>query len=187
MSAISRKPARRAPLALESLEGRLTPATLAFFSAGVLSVYGDSANNNILVSADTVGRLQVTSNGAAVAILGGAGVTSAPSAVEAAARARAGRRRFPPALMRWPATSVRKGSSASIDASRAVSTRVRSAPRRGSRSSEARSITPARYVRDRRTGESVNLGASPYEAMASRLSRHLRPSWEAVSIVRALH
>jgi Ca2+-binding RTX toxin-like protein len=44
-------------------------ATTASFSAGVLSVFGDSANNNIAVSRDAAGRILV--NGGAIAVVGG--------------------------------------------------------------------------------------------------------------------
>jgi Ca2+-binding RTX toxin-like protein len=44
-------------------------ATTATFSAGVLSVNGDAANNNITVSRDAAGRILV--NGGAVAVAGG--------------------------------------------------------------------------------------------------------------------
>jgi Ca2+-binding RTX toxin-like protein len=60
--------ARRANLLMEQLETRMVPATQAFFAGGVLAVFGDAANNNILVAADNNGNLQVTDNGAAVNI-----------------------------------------------------------------------------------------------------------------------
>src|SRR5262249_18616663 len=59
---------RRANLAMEQLETRMVPATQAFFAGGVLAVFGDAANNNILVAADANGKLQVTDNGVAVNI-----------------------------------------------------------------------------------------------------------------------
>jgi Ca2+-binding RTX toxin-like protein len=55
-------------LALEPLEDRATPAVTATFAFGVLSVVGDAAANDIVVSADAAGRLQVTSDGEAVPI-----------------------------------------------------------------------------------------------------------------------
>lgn len=53
----------------EQLDERITPAVNAFFSAGVLTVNGDNANNTIEVSRDAAGRLLV--NGGAVSIKGG--------------------------------------------------------------------------------------------------------------------
>jgi Ca2+-binding RTX toxin-like protein len=44
-------------------------ATVATFSSGTLSVFGDSANNNITVSRDAAGKLLV--NGGAIAVAGG--------------------------------------------------------------------------------------------------------------------
>src|SRR5262245_52852882 len=55
-------------LSFEQLEDRITPATQAFFLAGILSVSGDDTVNNIVVSARDDGTLQVTDNGTAVAI-----------------------------------------------------------------------------------------------------------------------
>ena len=54
----------------ESLETRSYFAVTASFSAGQLSVFGDSLNNTITVSRNAAGALLV--NGGAVAILGGA-------------------------------------------------------------------------------------------------------------------
>src|SRR5262245_47846218 len=50
----------------EQLGERITPAVNAFFSAGVLTVTGDGADNTIEVSRDAAGKLIV--NGGAVAI-----------------------------------------------------------------------------------------------------------------------
>ena len=50
------------------VESRIVPATLATFQTSILSITGDSAANNILVSADTGGNLVVTDNGVAVAV-----------------------------------------------------------------------------------------------------------------------
>src|SRR4051794_3293660 len=61
---------RSRSLSLESLESRETPAAQAFFSAGLLSVVGDSSANNLLVSADAAGQVRVTDSGAAIAIQG---------------------------------------------------------------------------------------------------------------------
>ena len=44
-------------------------ATTATFSAGTLSVFGDSANNSIVISRDAAGRILV--NGGAIAVVGG--------------------------------------------------------------------------------------------------------------------
>src|SRR6476619_474524 len=62
---------RRRTLTFETLRERLTPAVTAAFSpaAGLLSVFGDSANNKIDVSRDAAGKLLV--NGGAVTIVGG--------------------------------------------------------------------------------------------------------------------
>jgi Ca2+-binding RTX toxin-like protein len=54
---------------LEVLDERITPAVTAFFSAGVLSVFGDSLDNSIAVSRDAAGKLLV--NGGAVSVKGG--------------------------------------------------------------------------------------------------------------------
>src|SRR5437879_6431835 len=59
---------RNSRLVLEQLEDRVVPAVTAVFGFGVLSVVGDAANNNILVSADSNGNLQVTNNSTAVRI-----------------------------------------------------------------------------------------------------------------------
>lgn len=52
----------------ENLEDRSVPAVTALFAGNVLTVTGDAAANNIAVSADADGNLQVTNNGQAVAI-----------------------------------------------------------------------------------------------------------------------
>ena len=56
---------------LEVLESRATPAVSAIFSpgAGLLTVFGDALNNNLVVSRNAAGTLLV--NGGAVPILGG--------------------------------------------------------------------------------------------------------------------
>lgn len=54
--------------ALNVLEHREVPAVLATFNTGVLTVIGDNAANDIVVSAAADGTLQVTNNGSAVAI-----------------------------------------------------------------------------------------------------------------------
>jgi Ca2+-binding RTX toxin-like protein len=75
---LNRRPAKRsrtlslqALTGFESLETRLAPAVTATFSptSGVLSVFGDSLNNNIAVSRNAAGNLLV--NGGAVLIRGG--------------------------------------------------------------------------------------------------------------------
>ncbi len=53
---------------LSTLEQREVPAVLAIFNTSTLSVIGDGNANNIVVSADATGNLQVTNNGAAVTI-----------------------------------------------------------------------------------------------------------------------
>jgi len=71
MSLFSKRPgrmARHANLVMEQLETRMVPATQAFFAGGVLAVFGDAAANNIAISADAGGNLQVTDNGVAVNI-----------------------------------------------------------------------------------------------------------------------
>ena len=62
---------RRTPrtLQLEPLSARLTPAVTASFSAGTLTVFGDSLDNNITVSRNAAGALLV--NGGAVTVRGG--------------------------------------------------------------------------------------------------------------------
>src|SRR5436190_21980428 len=51
------------------LEDRIMPAVMAFFSQGMLSVFGDSAANTITVSRDAAGKILV--NGGAVGVKGG--------------------------------------------------------------------------------------------------------------------
>ena len=63
------RPVVRRTSVFEQLDARITPAVNAFFSAGVLTVTGDAANNNIEVSRDAAGKLLV--NGGAVAVKGG--------------------------------------------------------------------------------------------------------------------
>lgn len=48
---------RHSPVSFEQLEDRLTPATTAVFAFGVLSVYGDAGNNDIVVQS-TNGNLE---------------------------------------------------------------------------------------------------------------------------------
>ncbi len=59
---------RRAELSMEQLETRMVPAVQALFSTGILSVVGDAAANNIVVSSDANGNIQVTNNGQNVQI-----------------------------------------------------------------------------------------------------------------------
>jgi Ca2+-binding RTX toxin-like protein len=69
---IRNKPLRVRPLpGLEALGERILPAVTASFlpGAGLLTVFGDAANNNIVVSRDAAGKILV--NGGAVAIQGG--------------------------------------------------------------------------------------------------------------------
>src|SRR4051794_34287997 len=61
----------RVLLTLEALQERVLPAVKASFApgTGLLSVFGDAANNNIVLSRDAAGRILV--NGGAVTIQGG--------------------------------------------------------------------------------------------------------------------
>src|SRR5215204_1366105 len=67
---VSRRPARP-PLRLGELDPRIVPAVTATFlpGAGILSVIGDSLDNNITVSRNAAGQILV--NGGAVAVAGG--------------------------------------------------------------------------------------------------------------------
>src|SRR5687767_4759000 len=60
---------RRFTPTFDSLDERLTPAVTASFSAGTLSVFGDTLDNNITLSRNAAGQILV--NGGAVAIFGG--------------------------------------------------------------------------------------------------------------------
>jgi Ca2+-binding RTX toxin-like protein len=64
-------PAGRFTPALESLTAREVPAVIAMFtpSAGILTVFGDSLDNNIQISRNAAGNILV--NGGAVPVLGG--------------------------------------------------------------------------------------------------------------------
>src|SRR6478752_71053 len=62
-------PAMRRTALFEQLDSRITPTVNAFFSAGILTVNGDNANNTIDVSRDAAGKLLV--NGGAISIKGG--------------------------------------------------------------------------------------------------------------------
>ncbi len=53
---------------IDSLAERIMPSVTAIFSAGTLTVLGDSSNNNLVVSRDAAGKILV--NGGAVAIKG---------------------------------------------------------------------------------------------------------------------
>jgi Ca2+-binding RTX toxin-like protein len=55
-------------------------ATTATFSAGVLSVFGDSAGNSIVISRDAAGRILV--NGGAIAVVGGTPTVANTSRVQ---------------------------------------------------------------------------------------------------------
>jgi Ca2+-binding RTX toxin-like protein len=63
-------------LRLEWLEDRANPAVTATFAFGVLSVVGDAEANDIVVSANAAGQIQVTDGGEAVAIRGRAPTTA---------------------------------------------------------------------------------------------------------------
>lgn len=65
----AKRPAVRRTAVFEQLDSRITPAVNAFFSAGILSINGDNANNTIDVSRDAAGKLLI--NGGAIAIKGG--------------------------------------------------------------------------------------------------------------------
>src|SRR4051812_36568237 len=54
---------------LEQLSTREMPAVVASFSAGTLTVFGDSLDNNITISRDAAGKILV--NGGAVKVTGG--------------------------------------------------------------------------------------------------------------------
>jgi Ca2+-binding RTX toxin-like protein len=58
---------RCSPFSPEQFEDRLTPATSAVFAFGVLAVYGDTGNNEIVVQS-VDGNLRVTDNGENVPI-----------------------------------------------------------------------------------------------------------------------
>ena len=70
-SSVPKPPRVRRVFAVEALESRIMPAVTATFSsgAGVLSVFGDSQNNNIILSRNAAGQILV--NGGAVSVLGG--------------------------------------------------------------------------------------------------------------------
>jgi Ca2+-binding RTX toxin-like protein len=63
------RPATRRIATFEQLGQRITPAVNAFFSAGVLTVTGDNANNTIDVSRDAAGKVFL--NSGAISIKGG--------------------------------------------------------------------------------------------------------------------
>ncbi|MCI0740502.1 MAG: hypothetical protein L0Y72_15755 [Gemmataceae bacterium] len=67
---VRNKPSRFVPM-LDALQDRIAPAVTASFNptAGLLTVFGDSLNNNITISRNAAGNILV--NGGAVAILGG--------------------------------------------------------------------------------------------------------------------
>lgn len=65
----AKRPATRRAAFFEKLDQRITPTVNAFFSAGILTVNGDNANNTIEVSRNAAGKLLV--NGGAVSIKGG--------------------------------------------------------------------------------------------------------------------
>jgi hypothetical protein len=65
----------RVHLDLETLGDRITPTT-AIFSNGMLFVQGDNQGNNIVVSADANGNIQVTERGQAVTIAGATTATT---------------------------------------------------------------------------------------------------------------
>src|ERR687888_539231 len=68
--------------AVQVLEGREVPAVVAMFSpaAGILTVFGDAADNTITVSRDAAGKILV--NGGAVPVLGGTATVANMSLVQ---------------------------------------------------------------------------------------------------------
>src|SRR5206468_12090289 len=62
-------PAAITALGTGALELRATAAVTASFGAGVLSIFGDAADNTIVVSRDAAGKILV--NGGAIPVLGG--------------------------------------------------------------------------------------------------------------------
>src|SRR4051812_1627402 len=82
-----RRPARRVRqaarfLALEAMESRVVPAVTATFSpkAAILTVLGDSLNNNITISRNAAGSILV--NGGAVHVKGGAPTVANTSLIQ---------------------------------------------------------------------------------------------------------
>jgi Ca2+-binding RTX toxin-like protein len=63
-------------LGLERLEDRATPAVTATFAFGILSVAGDAEANDIVVSANATGQIQVTSDSENVPIRGRVATTA---------------------------------------------------------------------------------------------------------------
>src|SRR5262245_38147128 len=63
--------ARSLPLRLEALGERIAPAVTALFTpgAGILTVFGDALDNNIVISRNAAGQILV--NGGNVAVQGG--------------------------------------------------------------------------------------------------------------------
>src|SRR5689334_5399089 len=66
--------------AMFAVTSAASAATTATFSAGVLSVFGDSGNNSIVISRDAAGRILV--NGGAVAVVGGTPTVANTSLVQ---------------------------------------------------------------------------------------------------------
>jgi Ca2+-binding RTX toxin-like protein len=80
---IRKKPAQvGSRLSVEALEDRTLPAVSALFSSvtHVLTVFGDSASNNIVVSRNAAGTILV--NGGAVPVLGGAATVANTSLIQ---------------------------------------------------------------------------------------------------------
>ena len=91
--------------------------------------------------------------------------------------ARAGRSRLPPAAIRWPATSERKGSSARTEARSAASTRSMS----GAIGAKPRASSGDMRRRVRRAGNKDQAGSAEGETSRNRRSQRarqrLRPPW----------
>ena len=84
---LARRLMTSAVLAVAALAGTAmsaSAATVATFSNGTLSVFGDSLNNNITVSRDAAGKLLV--NGGAIAVVGGTPTVANTSSSRSSAR-----------------------------------------------------------------------------------------------------
>src|SRR5438105_5049679 len=73
----------RRSLSFEQLESRATPAITASFlpASGVLSIFGDAANNTMTASRDAAGKILV--NGGAIAIQGGTATVANTALIQA--------------------------------------------------------------------------------------------------------
>lgn len=84
------RPPKPALPGLLPLEDRTTPTVTAVFNTNALSVVGDANPNAIVVTADATGNLQVTNNGAAVAIRTIAGTPTAKALTQVTVDAKGG-------------------------------------------------------------------------------------------------